>query len=114
MTPEHTFRWQKELVDLNLKVVEKLYYEDGSVISSKDFGPLCEAVNDLKVRLDELMDDCAGDMCGKKVSTTIGTGKVISFGMSGPNNREHGSLVYKVLLDNGGEEFMYDYEMEVI
>lgn len=114
MTPSCTFAYQKELLELHHKVVEALFYDDGSVISSKDFGPLCGAVNDLKNKLDDIMDDCAGDMCGKRVITSLGTGKVVSFGMSGHNNREHGTLVYKVILDEGSEQFFYDNEMEIL
>lgn len=115
MTQQCTYEFIKELYIHLTEVCDAFYYEDGSVIKEKDFSELLERSKALKDKLDDVLDSCAGDMYGKRVSTSEGSGKVISFGIGGKDNKQDGILVYEVLLDNSEKaEFFYDYEMKVI
>lgn len=115
MTPQCVYEFTKELQDILNDASEAFYHPDGSVIPEKDFGELTERLTELKDKVDEILDSCAGDMYGKTVSTSQGIGKVISHGFDGKADAKgRGVLVYKVVLEGGKEEFYYDYELKVV
>lgn len=114
MTQQCTYEFIRELQELLNNVSEAFYYEDGRVIEEKDFGDLSERISEYKSKLSDILDSCAEGMYGKRVNTSMGLGKVTSYGLGGKSGKEEGVLVYNVLLDEGGEEYFWDYEMTVV